>query len=285
MSSPGGPWGPQQQFPRQPNGPQQPGGMPYRGFGAFEPPPPPPNRRRGALIGLTIGAVALLGVVTGVAFLATGPERAQPAPAPTGGATPPTEVSTRESSAAPQAPLEPGWQVARVPKRGAIYDVPPNWQVDPDPTAVYGYGEPHDAVTATGVATFQRGFCAGQPNSYRATAGATAGRGPSDTAVAAETSQRFIAKAYTRDGVAPITKPGPPQPIELAGGISAVRINTEVVLPRPARCDSPRIAVSVLATNNDGESSMVFLAAADQDVPDAVAPDVLDRIGGSLRTD
>ncbi|MFC7340640.1 hypothetical protein [Saccharopolyspora griseoalba] len=274
MSSPGGPWGPQH-HPRQPHG------MQYRGFGAFEPPPAPPEppkrKRWPWLVGLAAAAAVLLAVVTGVAFLATGEEQAEPAPPPPEPA-PPTAVSTSAD-----APLEPGWQVARVPKRRALYDVPPNWRVDPSPKAVHGFGEPHDAVTVTGVATFQRGFCPDQPNSYRATAGVTARSGPDDTAVAAETSRQFIAKAYTRDGVAPIATPGPPEHIRLPGGAPAVRINAEVVLPRPDPCDSPRIAVSVVATNNDGSGSVVLIASADQDIPDAVTPAALDRIGTSLR--
>lgn len=265
--------------------------MQYQGFGAFgqqqgwQQPPPPPKKRRGALIAtISISAVVLIAAVTaGVVLTSRGDDRAQPAPAPT---TRSSEVPTSVRTAPPAAqrePLVPGWQVAEVPRRSAVYDVPGDWEIDPDPEAVYGYGEPQDAVTVTGVATYRRGFCTGEPNSYRATAGATARRGPDDATVATETSQRFIAKAYGRDGLAPIAEAAPPERIRLPGGMSAVRIDTKVTLPNPQRCDAPVVEVSVMATNNDGAGSVVFIAAADQGIPDAVSPDVLHRISASLR--
>ncbi|WP_344134212.1 hypothetical protein [Saccharopolyspora halophila] len=234
--------------------------------------------------------VLIVAVTAVVVLTSRGDDRAQPAPAPTRSSEVPTArsstVPTSVRTAPPTAqrePLVPGWQVAEVPKRSAVYDVPADWEIDPDPEAVYGYGEPQDAVTVTGVATYRRGFCTGEPNSYRATAGATARRGPDDTTVATETSQKFIAEAYGRDGLAPIAEPAPPEHIRLPGGMSAVRIDTEVTLPNPQRCDAPVVEVSVVATNNDGDGSVVFIAAADQGIPDAVSPEVLHRISASLR--
>lgn len=270
--------------------------MQYQGFGAFQqqrgwqpppPPPRPPKKRRGSLITtVSIAVVVLISAVTAVVVLTTrGDDRAQPAPdAPTSSSAVPTSVSTAPPTATAQRePLVQGWQVAEVPKRSAVYDVPGNWEIDPDPKTVYGFGEPEDSVTMTGVATHQRGFCTGDPNSFRAAAGATARRGPDDLAVAAETSQKFISKAYGRDGVAPVAESAPPEHIRLPGDMPAVRINTTVTLPSPQRCDAPVVEVSVVATSNDGDGSVVFIAAADQGIPDAVTPDVLHRISASLR--
>ncbi len=171
-----------------------------------------------------------------------------------------------------------------MPRRGAIYDVPPNWELDPNSDNVHGIGPPDDPVTMTGVADYQKGFCPGDVNSYRATAGATARRGSNDTTVANETLQKFAALAYTRDGHAPVVVPGPPEQLQIAGGtVPAIRVTAQVTLTAPGPCDSAAVAVSVLATNNDGQSSVVFITAADQNVPDAVSVDTLNQITQSFR--
>ncbi|TDD05619.1 hypothetical protein E1181_14750 [Saccharopolyspora terrae] len=259
MSSPGGPWEPQRQ---------------YRGFDAFQQPQQPPRRKkRGWLIfALSAGAVVLIGAMAAVLVFGLRSQQAEsqppgPAPLPTTSAE----------------PVVAGWHVVAVPKRQAVYDVPQDWEVDPNPENVHAVGPPEDAVTLTGVAHRQLGFCPGDDNSFRAMAGASARLGPDNTAVAGETIGTFVGHAFTRDGVAPLVEQSPPEQLRLGGGLPATRINARVTLPAPAGCDARSVAVTTVATNNDGKSSVVFIAAADQGVPSAVTPETLNAIGGSLR--
>ena len=170
-----------------------------------------------------------------------------------------------------------------MPTRQAVYDVPQDWETDPDPENVHAVGSPSDAVALTGASHQQLGFCPGDDNSFRAMAGASARLGPDDAAVARETLGTFIGHAFTRDAVAPLVEESPPERLKVSGGRAATRINARVALPAPAGCDSRAVAVSVVATTNDGRSSLVLVAAADQEVPGAVTPGTLDRIGQSLR--
>lgn len=259
MSSPGGPWEPQRQ---------------YRGFDAFPQPQQPTRRKkRGWLIfALSLGAVVLIGAMAAVLVFGLRSQEAEsqpPGPAP---------LSTTSAK-----PVVAGWHVVAVPKRHAVYDVPQDWEVDPNPENVHAVGPPEDAVTLTGVSHRQLGFCPGDDNSFRAMAGASARLGPDNTAVAGEAIGTFIGHAFTRDGVAPLVEQSPPEPLRLSGGMPATRINARVTLPAPAGCDARSVAVTTVATNNDGKSSVVFIAAADQDVPAAVTPETLNAIGGSLR--
>ncbi|MCI2420512.1 hypothetical protein MOQ72_23975 [Saccharopolyspora sp. K220] len=281
----------QAQPPQQPPPPAQPYAYPNMASG-YPAPPTPPGKRRGPLIAaIALAAVAVIAIVTTVVVLSTsgGGDQAAPTAAPTRSSTPtrPTTSAASPSSAVANpnlTPVVPGWQVVSVPRRGAVYDVPPNWKLDPNPDNIHGFGPPDDPVTMTGVADYQLGFCPGDANSYRATAGATARNGPDDTTVANETLQKFAALAYTRDGHAPVIVPGPPEQLQLAGGTTpAVRVTAQVTLTAPGPCDSASVLVSVLATNSDGQSSVVFVTAADQNVPDAVSIDTLEQITQSFR--
>ncbi|GAA4619034.1 hypothetical protein GCM10023108_42240 [Saccharopolyspora hordei] len=286
--------------------PSQPSGTQYQGFGAFTQPPQPPQypgvvsgfpgpqppkKSRGPLVAaIALGAVAVIGLVTTVVVLATSgrDEAGPPPPQPTTRSTPTSTATSTAPTTAANAdltPVVPGWQVVRVPKRTALYDVPMDWELDPDPENIHAFGPPDDPVTMTGVADYQVGFCPGDPRSYRATAGATARRGPDDTTVATETLAKFIELAYTRNDVPPVVETGAPENISLPGGIPAVRVTARVTLPNPGPCDSPSVLASVLATNSDGASSVVLLAAADQEVEGAFSAEDLDKLTRSFRAD
>ncbi|MER6988566.1 hypothetical protein ABT337_00145 [Saccharopolyspora hirsuta] len=317
MSSPGGPWGShgQQYDPLtgQPMGGaqyQQPDAQQYQGFGAYgQPQPqyqqaqyqqpqypgmvsgfptPPPKKNRGPLItAIALAAVAVIAIVTTVVVLLVPTGREEAAPPPQ---SPTTTRSTPTSTAPPSAanpdltPIVPGWQVVRVPKRTALYDVPiSGWELDPDPENIQAYGPPEDPVTMTGVADYQVGFCPGDPRSYRATSGVSARKGPDDTAVATETLAKLVQLAHTRDGVPPIVETGAPEHIQLPGNVPAVRVTARVTLPKPGPCDSATALTSVVATNSDGQSSVVLMATADQGVEGALSPEDLDKLTGSLR--
>ncbi|MDA3624473.1 transmembrane domain-containing protein [Saccharopolyspora sp. WRP15-2] len=295
---------------------QQPGGQ-YQGFGAFgqpqQPPQfqqpqyqqpqyqqqypgmisgfptPPPKKSRGPMIAaIALGAVAVIAIVTTIVVLIPSSDEAAPTPPPakptTSQNTPTQAPTTQPTAANPDLPpVVPGWQVVRVPKRTALYDVPMGWVPDPDPENIQAYGPPDDPVTMTGVADYQVGFCPGDPRSYRATSGVSARKGPDDTAVATETLAKLVDLAYSRDGVKPVVETGPPEQIQLPGNTPAVRVTARVTIPQPGPCDSPKTLASVVATNSDGQSSVVLMAVADQDVEGATTADQLNQLTGSLR--
>ncbi|MFI0467518.1 hypothetical protein ACH347_25860 [Saccharopolyspora sp. 5N102] len=278
------------QHPQQPPQQQQPvhpgmaGGYPVQ--------PAPPGKSRGPLIAaIALASVAVIAIVTTIVVLSTsgGPSVASPPPpARTSSPTKPTTSTPPPTSGVANPNLTPvvdGWQVATVPKRGAVYDLPAggSWKLDPNPENVHAFGPPDDPVTMTGVADYMEGFCSGDAGSFRATTGVSARKGPDDTTVANETAQKLAELAYVRDGNKPLVVLGPPEQVQLPGGIPAVRVTARVTLMAPGPCDSKNAAVSVLSTNSDGQSSMVFLAVADQDVPDAVPIDTLNKITQSLR--
>ncbi|GAB2668159.1 hypothetical protein GCM10027271_29890 [Saccharopolyspora gloriosae] len=262
---------------QQPQHPQQ-GQWAQQGFG----PPPPPKRNRGPLIAaVAAGAVVVVALVTAVVVVSSrSEERAgpEPVPAPTSAPAPPTSQPTSAATAAPPEAVVPGWQAVPVPNRHAVYDAPLEWALE-TPDNVVGFGEPDDAVTMTGVAVYQEDFCAEVRGSYRAIAGATARRGPDDAAVATETARKFAELAYGPDARIELS---PAQPVQLAGGIPASKV-VATVFPAPGPCGSPSVLINTLATNGDGESSVVHIAGADQGVPGAITPDVLDRLTASLR--
>ncbi|WP_243793296.1 hypothetical protein [Saccharopolyspora gloriosae] len=276
------------------------GGMRYQGFGTFQQPQQPqqqqpqwsqqgfaptprPARKRGPLIAaISAGAVVVVALVTTVAVASSGGEEQagdDRLPAPTADAPPPvTSEATSAASAPPPVAVVPGWQAVPVPNRHAVYDAPLEWRLEA-PDNVVGFGPQEDPVTMTGVSIYQEDFCAEVHGSYRAIAGATARRGPDDAAVATDTARKFAELAYGRDAGIELS---PPQPVQLAGGIAASKVVATVV-PAPGPCGSPSVLINTLATNNDGESSVVHIAGADQSVPGAIAPDVLDRLTASLR--
>lgn len=303
MSSPGGNWGPHQPGQRydpitgQPLHGNPAGFQPgqYQGFGAFDqhrqqPYPgmvtgyPGQRRRRTGMViaAVSLAAVAVVAIVTTVVVLNSGSRRGpaqRPVASPTTPTTSTSAGSAATSSTAPAAvsPIVPGWQAVPVPKRGAVYDAPQDWTLE-KPDNIIGFGPADDPVTMTGVSVYQKGFCPGMPSSYRAIAGSTARKGPSDEAVATQTAQRFADVAYSVGDRKPQVAMGPPEPVRLPGGIAASRVTATVTNPAPGPCDAPTDAVTVIATNNDGQASVVFIATAEQN-----APETLPDPGGTLQ--
>ncbi|GAA4830137.1 hypothetical protein [Saccharopolyspora rosea] len=309
MSSPGGNWGPHQPGQQYDPSTGQPAhGRPagfqpgqYQGFGAFDqrqqqPYPgmvtgyPGQRRRRTGMViaAVSLAAVAVVAIVTTVVVLNTGSRRGQaqrPVGSPTTSATS-APASSAETSSAPAAvpAIVPGWQAVPVPKRGAVYDAPQDWTLE-TPDDIIGFGPADDPVTMTGVSVYKKGFCPGKSSSYRAIAGATARKGPSDAAVATATAQKFADLAYSAGDRKPQVAMGPAEPVQLPGGIAASRVTATVTHPAPGPCDAPTEAVTVIATNNDGQASVVFLGTAEQNAPDTL-PDptgTLQRMAMSFR--
>lgn len=58
-----------------------------------------------------------------------------------------------------------------------------------------------------------------------------------------------------------------------------------VTHPAPGPCDSPTVQVNIMATNGDGQTSVVFISLADQQVPGALPVQTLQQMAGTLRAD
>ncbi|GAB3274734.1 hypothetical protein [Parasphingorhabdus pacifica] len=283
------PAAPQHTHPGPQYGPTQQGHQSgrYQGLGTFSHPaagggePEPPEKQRGPLIAtLAASAVAIVAITATIVLVNRDGEPQQPAARET--PTAPTSAAT--ATIAPGTAVVPGWQAVPVPERGAVYDVPPGWETE-SPTNVIGFGPPEDSVTMTGVATHERGFCAGQSGSFRALAGATAREGPDDARVATDTARKLAELAYTVDGTKPQVALSPVQQVRLGadGATDGTRVAATVTPAGTEQCGSPAVLINVIATNNNGTSSVVHITIADQEVPAAVPPDVVDRIGESFR--
>ncbi|GAA2781974.1 hypothetical protein [Saccharopolyspora taberi] len=278
------PGGFQQPSPQQPgsfqhpSSPQQPG---------FQQQPKPSRGSRGSLVAaIAISAVAVIAIATTIVVLVvnSGGNQAAPVPpAPVPTSKPPATTSS-EPPAPPVSgpPVVPGWQAVAVPRRSALYDAPLEWWVD-NPDNTHGFGSIDDPVTMSGVSIFQPGFCREDTSSFRAIAGATARKGPDDAAVATETAQKLVQLAYTVDGKPPQAQFSPPTPVQIHGGRTAMEVNATVTHPAPGACDSPTVHVTILATNSDGQGSVVFISVADQGIPGAITPDTLHRMAGTMR--
>ena len=321
MSTPGG-WGsnpygqPQHNDPTGGN-PQGQGssGMQYQGFGSFQQPPqstpggfpaqpqaggfpgqqpgfgqppgcgPPPRRGRGSLIAaIAIAAVAVIAIATTIVVLVTNSGGGQAAPTPVPTKPPASTNAPQPTKPVTGPPVVPGWQVVPVPRRTALYDAPLEWWVD-NPDNTHGFGPVEDPITMSGVSIYQPGFCPEDTGSFRAMAGASARKGPDDATVATETAQKLVQLAYTVNGKAPQVQFSPPTPVQIHGGRTATQITATVTHPAPGPCDSPTVHVTVLATNSDGQTSVVFMSVGDQGVPGAIPPATLEKMASTIRPD
>ncbi|QUH00850.1 hypothetical protein HUO13_08480 [Saccharopolyspora erythraea] len=302
----GQPQGGQYQGGQHQGGQQQ--GSSYQGFGAFNQQPPPQQqfggypqppgpsqvqqsgRGRGPVIAaIAIAAVAVIAIATTVVVLvnnANSSDEAGPLPPSTTSPKPPASTSAAPTSE-PKAgvpPVVPGWQAVHVPRRTAYYDAPLEWWVD-NPDNTHGFGPADEPVTMSGVSIYQPGFCPSDAGSFRAIAGVTARKGPDDATVANETAQRLVQLAYTVNGKQPQVQFSPPTPIQIHGGRAASQVVATVTHPVPGPCDSPSVQVNIMATNSDGQTSVVFISIADQQVPGALPVQTLQQMAGTLRPD
>lgn len=294
MSFPGGsgPWPPHgggnPPGGQQPHQTRNPSGMEYHGLGVYDQNPPgmvtPRRRWRGPTILSGAALAVVAGVVLTVALNSGNSGRSSsPSPTTTTRSTSSAPSSSPEPTLPPQTPVVAGWKPVPVPKRGAVYDAPKDWTLE-RPNNIIAFGEPDDAVTLTGVASYLKGFCTGKPTSYRALTGATARKGGSDVEVAQSTARKISQLVYSADGKAPEVNLRPPEDVQLDNGSSTGTLVTAVVRhPAPGPCDAPTSVVHVLARGNDGTASVVHIGMAEQDVPKAFPAESLRTLTLSFR--
>lgn len=263
----------------------------YGGFGVYPqgggPADPPPRKKN--RLGLIIGALAAVVIVSGVVaiyfLLVPGsPQASGPTPAPPVTTTQSSAPTTVEVTPVSVAPKIPGWQAVASRKGVLAYDVPPSWKVD-RPGGLIGFGTSGspDKVTMLDDAVFRPGFCQGRAGSTRAGAGLTS-VGESDAGkAAAELARKTAIGAYTTaDGTPPGIQATPPQPVTI-GAQHGFQVTANLTVRPQGPCDSPRAVIVVTALPGSGGGTIALITWADQGTPDQADPADLHRISDSLR--
>ncbi len=258
---------------------------------ADQTPPPPvvrdavPPRRRPRLLP-TLGVLGLVLVLV-VGTTATYRARtAAPRPSTEDLVLPDPVMPTRIG------PVIAGWRPVRSDDHPLVFDVPPDWAVE-EPGVAVGYETPAgDLVTLHGVARYRRGFCPGPELSARAMAGFTTideGEVPGIAEAAEETTVRWAEATYgsTSSGQVPKTEIGAAGPVPVFEGGAIATAVTTIVVPAAGPCAAPSVAITAIALPlralpGSGRYH-VLLVLADQDIPDAMARDVVLKMGGSIR--
>ncbi|WP_181775815.1 hypothetical protein [Amycolatopsis pittospori] len=191
------------------------------------------------------------------------------------------------------APVIAGWQPVLSDDHPLVFDVPPDWTIE-EPDVAVGYETPSgDLVTLQGVARFRRDFCPGPELSARAMAGFTTideGEVGGIAQAAEETTLRWAEAAYGSigGGRSPKTEIGVSGPVTVfEGGAIATAVTTTVVPTAEGPCSAPSVSITAIALPlralpGSGRYH-VLLVLADQEIPDAVARDVVLKMGGSIR--
>jgi hypothetical protein len=186
-------------------------------------------------------------------------------------------------------PLVSGWSPARSPDMAAVYDVPPDWRVRPEGTALSIETAPGKGVSASGVALLGSTSC--EDPSYWI--GATAVMYESDpdlAAAAANAARAWGHHQYLDDQKrAPELTVGAPEKITTLAGQPAV---TVAVQARPAsRIGSCRISRGVVhaiaATGYRGKlgPTAILVVITDLGRSDTVPDTLIRQILTTLRPD
>lgn len=190
-------------------------------------------------------------------------------------------------------PAIAGWQPVLSDDHPFVFDVPADWSIE-DPDVAVGYETPTgDLVTLQGVARFRRDFCPGPELSARAIAGFTTideGEVTDIGKAAEETTLRWAEAAYGSigGGRPPRTDVGAAGPVPVFGGATtATAVTTTVVPAAEGPCAAPSVTITAIALPlralpGSGRYHLL-LVLADQEIPDAIARDIVLKMGGSIR--
>lgn len=209
-------------------------------------------------------------------------------------------VSSGDSPSAPLppnlpsiAPSVPGWQPVSSIADGLSFDVPPDWTVEA-PGAIVGFETSSGRLLAMhGVSRFESNFCPTLDVSARAQAGFTTIDSDEATSVAdaaAQTVMDWSQAAYgSPDGLTPpaVTVSTAKSVPVLAGSVGAEEVTATVHPADPNDCSPPTVSITAVAlplsVDPSASAYHVHLLLADQQVTDAVTPDVAARIVTSIR--
>ncbi|WP_280332862.1 hypothetical protein [Nocardia wallacei] len=269
----------------------------WQGYGPQHPPtstfevppygaPPGVRRNRTAWVFAGVGAVVVVALAVTVAMIVSGRNSRDPeaqagspsmvsaltsgksTPSPTGAAPAPPRPS-----AGPVAPVVPGFQVVSIPERGAAYDVPRDWKIDPVGTAVWG--EPPDTVELAGLAQDGENYC---PSYTRTNAFLTLSPRGDPAAAAADVGARMAKAGWSAAATA-----GAAEPLDsLDGQLHGAFVETTGSAPPPAPGCATTFAVYTFAFPSEN-GNFVMTIAADTGVDKAVDKTTAKRVLTSIR--
>ncbi len=265
------------------------GGAPERTKSGSDRPPSRRERKSWLLAG--IGAAAVVAIGVGVTLFLVGSSKSGDS-APSGGS--PSMISALSSApntpganaAAPPvpltpatvagvAPLIPGYQVVQVPSRGAAFDVPKGWQIDPRSAETWGTAP--TTMEIAGLVQDGKGYC---PNYVRTNAFLTMSAA-SDPATAATDIGARLAKIGWSTSTG--TTPGKAQPLtSLDGQLHGSFAETDGTFTPPYPTCAKSYSVYTFAFPGEN-GSFVMTIAADTGVNGAIDRATAQRILASIR--
>ncbi|WP_146161323.1 hypothetical protein [Nocardia sp. MDA0666] len=189
----------------------------------------------------------------------TAPQQSAPKPQP--GAAPP--------------PMLPGYQVVQILDRGAAYDAPAEWKVDPIGTAAWGSGA--NPLEIAGLAQDGKNYC---PNYTRTKAFLTMSPQADPAAAAADIGARMAKFGWSN---ATVAAPAPAQPmVSLDGQLHGAFVETTGSAPPPAPGCATTFAVYTFAFPSEN-GNFVMTVAADTGVDKSVDKETAKRILSTIR--
>ncbi|WP_156959437.1 hypothetical protein [Nocardia sp. BMG51109] len=248
--------------------------------------PPGPGHNRTAWIVAGVATVAVLTLGVAVAMIVSG----RNTPSPSAQTAPPSMVSaltsgkgtpqssapaTAPPSAAGLAPVVPGYRPVPIPERGAAYDVPPEWQINPVGTAVWG--NPPDTVEVAGLAQDGKDYC---PSYIRTNAFLTMSPQADPAAAAADVGARMAKVGWSAAAGA---TPGRAESLEsLDGQLRGVFVETTGSAPPPVPGCATTFSVFAFAFPSEN-GNFVMTIAADTGVARAIDRSAAKQILASIR--
>ncbi len=250
--------------------------------------PPNSGRNRTAWVLAGVGGVVVVALAVTVAVIVSGrnsTDSGGPAGSPSmvsaltsGKAAPPTGRSSAAKpppSAVAIPPLIPGYQVVPVPERGAAYDVPQEWKIDPAGTAVWG--TPPDTVEIAGLTQEGKDYC---PRYTRTNAFLTMSAQPDPAVAAADVGTRTAKVGWSPTAA---TTPGSVESLQsMDGQLHGAFVETTGSAPPPAPGCASTFSVFTFAFPSEN-GSFVMTIAADTGVDKSVDKDTAKRILSSIR--
>jgi len=238
-------------------------------------PGPPNNNKRNLAIVLSIGALALAGVIAAVVVLANKHGSSTPqagstttvsgTSTATAAQTTDQPSSTTQSTQAGAGPVVAGWQT--LTDHGASVDVPPDWTIKPASD-----DNPHVS------ADYKEGACVNGATSWdRAEVMVMSTSDADMSAGAAAVANRIMSTSYTTANPrATLGRLGPAN----AGGFQDLPVTIALT---PDSCAPATAVMHVLVHAAKEGGTFAVIVVADRGVPFAMNPDDVNKIASSAR--
>lgn len=175
------------------------------------------------------------------------------------------------------APMIPGYQVVQILDRGAAYDAPADWTVDPLGTAIWGTGTGSKPLEIAGLSQEGKNYC---PNYTRTNAFLTLSPEAEPAAAAADIGKRMAAFGWSGATLGPA---GTPEPmVSLDGQLHGSFVETTGTAPPPAPGCATSFSVYAFAFPSEN-GNFVMAIAADTGLDKSVDRETAKRIVSTIR--